>query len=395
MYRMNMTSRILTALTVGCSLTGALLLAEHILPQKQQAVVATDAQLLTEVLERVRREYVDPVEDADLLEAAVRGMVSDLDAHSEFLNELQFEHVREGATGQYSGVGLEVTLQGHDVVVISPFAGSPAARAGIKSGDIIVAIDDAPVASDELASTVQRMRGAPGSNVHLSVLRGDAALQFDVLRERLTLASVEHELLSPNVGYLKISQFHERTEPEVRTAIAALEDDNLTPLTGLVIDLRNNPGGLLDAAIEVADLFLNEGLIVSARGRAPDAVFEHYATSEHLLSDAAIVILVNGASASAAEILAGALKDHERARLVGTSTFGKGLVQTVMPLSRGQAIKLTTSRYYTPNGDYIHDRGITPDVVVRADDAQGTEDRQLRRAQRMLDKMRLVMQAAP
>ncbi|MEO0576293.1 MAG: S41 family peptidase [Pseudomonadota bacterium] len=389
-----MTSRIVTALTVGFSLTGALLLAEYILPDKRSVVASSDAQLLTEVLERVQREYVDPVEDADLLEAAVRGMVSDLDAHSEFLDELQFEHIREGASGQYSGVGLEVTLQGHDVVVITPFDDSPAARAGIKSGDIIVAIDDSPVGSDELASTVQRMRGVPGTRVHLSILRGDDTLQFDVEREQLTLASVEHRLLSPNVGYLKISQFHERTEPEVRDAIAQLGDDNLTPLNGLIIDLRNNPGGLLDAAIDVADLFLNEGLIVSARGRTPDAVFEHYATSGHLLSEASIVVLVNGASASAAEILAGALKDHERAELVGTSTFGKGLVQTVMPLSRGQAIKLTTSRYYTPNGDYIHNRGITPDVVVRVDDADGA-DRQLQRAQRMLERMRLVMQARP
>ncbi|MEL6868525.1 MAG: S41 family peptidase [Pseudomonadota bacterium] len=382
---MNMTSRMLTAITVGCALTAALLVSERLLPDKRQTALATDAQLLTEVLERVQSEYVDPIEDSVLLEAAVRGMVADLDAHSEFLDKSQFEHVREGASGRYSGVGIEVTLEDDQVTVIAPFAGSPAARAGIRSGDVVVAVDEVPVTGDALYSTVQRMRGAPGTYVSLSVLRDARTLEFSLRREQLTLASVSHRLLSPDVGYLKISQFHERTVTEVRAAVQSLEDSNLTPLGGLIIDLRNNPGGLLDAAIDVADLFLDEGLIVSARGRAADAVFEHHATPGMLLAQTQLVVLVNGASASAAEILAGALHDHQRAQLVGSSTFGKGLVQTVMPLSRGQAIKLTTSRYYTPNGDYIHDRGITPDIVVRdSNTASDADDKQLQRAQREL-----------
>ena len=276
-----------------------------------------------------------------------------------------------------------MTLEDDQVTVIAPFAGSPAARAGIRSGDVVVAVDDVPVTGDALYSTVQRMRGTPGTYVSLSVLRDARTLEFSLRREQLTLASVSHRLLSPDVGYLKISQFHERTVTEVRAAVQSLEDTNLTPLGGLIIDLRNNPGGLLDAAIDVADLFLDEGLIVSARGRAAEAVFEHHATPGMLLVQTQLVVLVNGASASAAEILAGALHDHQRAQLVGSSTFGKGLVQTVMPLSRGQAIKLTTSRYYTPNGDYIHDRGITPDIVVRdSNTASDADDKQLQRAGR-------------
>jgi carboxyl-terminal processing protease len=199
----------------------------------------------------------------------------------------------------------------------------------------------------------------------------------------------------PNIGYIRISQFQETTVSQVRSALTALASENLTPLSGLVIDLRNNPGGLLDSAVEVADLFLDEGVIVSARGRTDDARFEHHAKRGSLVKDADMMILVNGASASAAEIVAGALQDHGRARLVGTSTFGKGLVQTVMPLSHGQAIKITTSRYFTPSGRYIQNKGITPDIVVKDDTPHDGEDKQLLRALNELRKTRLVMNDTP
>ncbi|MEM6818222.1 MAG: S41 family peptidase [Pseudomonadota bacterium] len=366
---------------VGLTLALALVAGDRLILQRDSntAIAARPSPLLNEVLERVHRDYVDPVDDSELMEAAVRGMVADLDPHSEFLDAGAFEDVRSGAEGSYSGVGLEVALREGDVTVITPFDGSPAQRAGIRAGDIILAIDETAVSTTALQETVSRMRGPSGSEVTLSVLRdgSDAPLRFNLERERLTVESVKGTLLAPDVGHLVIRQFHTRTAVELELVLRELTEENLTPLRSIVLDLRNNPGGLLDSAIAVTDLFLDEGLIVSARGRGDDAAFEYLATRGSLLPEAEMVVLVNGASASAAEIVAGALKDHERARLIGTSTFGKGLVQTVMPLSRGRAIKLTTSRYYTPDGHYIHDRGITPDIVVRDN---GGDDRQLERA---------------
>ncbi len=393
---MSLLSRAFIAIIVGLSLGLTLTLGSHIAREPAPSREDGEARLLAEVLERVRREYVDPVDDARLMEAAIRGMVADLDAHSQFLDQNEFDDIRVGATGRYSGVGLEVVLRGHDVTVISPFADSPAERAGIRSGDIIIAIDDQPVDGDELFETVQRMRGAPGTEVRLSVLRESVAdpLQFLLHRQRLSVNSVEAKLLLPDIGYIRISQFQEMTPMQLVSALSALASENLTPLSGLVLDLRNNPGGLLDAAVEVADLFLDEGVIVSARGRTDDARFEHYAKRGSLVNDAEILVLVNGASASAAEIVAGALQDHNRARLIGTSTFGKGLVQTVMPLSHGQAIKITTSRYFTPSGRYIQNKGITPDIVIKDTTPHDGDDKQLQRALSELNNTRLVLNDA-
>lgn len=378
---MSIFSRVGIAAMVGLTLAFALVAGDRLVlhKQRQAAPTVVAEPLLNEVLDRVRREYVDPVDDAELMEAAVRGLVSDLDPHSEFLNAIEFEDIRSDAEGSYSGVGLEVTLRNSQVTVIAPFENSPAERAGIRSGDQILAIDDLAVPLDTLHETVSRMRGPAGSEVTLSILRegSEYPLRFTLTREALEIASVRGELMAPDIALVEIRQFHGRTAGELEIEIARLGEENLTPLQGLIIDLRNNPGGLLDAAVAVTDLFLDQGLIVSARGRGDDAGFEFEATNGSLLRDTEIIVLVNGASASAAEIMAGALKDHQRAELIGTSTFGKGLVQTVMPLSHGRAIKLTTSRYYTPNGQFIHDRGITPDIVVR--DA-GPGDRQLNRA---------------
>ncbi|MEO0347196.1 MAG: S41 family peptidase [Pseudomonadota bacterium] len=391
---MSLGSRAFIAVLVGVALGLTLTTAGRVMAPESPVNAARDARLLHEVLERVQREYVDPIDDERLMEAAVRGMVADLDAHSQFLDADEFEDIRVGATGRYSGVGLEVTLQGRDVVVIAPFADSPAARAGIQPGDVIIAINERPVSGTELFETVQRMRGPAGSPVHLTVMRPEvtAPLEFRVERESLQIASVAGSLLAPGIGYASVSQFHEATAQELSRLLRNLERENLTPLAGLILDLRNNPGGLLDAAADVADLFLDGGVIVSARGRTEDAAFELRAQRGSLVSETEILVLVNGASASAAEIVAGALQDHERARLLGTSTFGKGLVQTVMPLRDGQAIKLTTSRYYTPDGHYIQDRGITPDIVVRNSDAD--DDRQLARALATLGHRRLVQHTA-
>ncbi|MEM8546967.1 MAG: S41 family peptidase [Pseudomonadota bacterium] len=383
---MTLWTRIITALAVGVALTLALLMGERLVPRP--AAPTSDAGLLREVIGHVQRDYVDPVDDQQLLRAAVRGIVADLDAHSAFLDEREFADVRSGATGRYSGVGLELTQQGETIIVMNAMADSPAGRAGVQHGDVVAAIDGIAVAGLPLTRIVRQLRGPAGSSVTLGLTRAAVSLEVELVRDEVVMISARHRRLPDDIGYLHIRQFHERTTREVQASLSQLQDGER--LQGLVIDLRNNPGGLLDAAVEVADLFLDSGVIVSARGRTADARFSYTAAPGTALGQVPIVILVNGASASGAEILAGALRDHDRAVLLGTSTFGKGLVQTVMPLSDGQAIKLSTSRYYTPAGDYIHERGLTPDIVVQPG-ALNT-DAQLQRA---VDWLRNAGMSAP
>ena len=330
------------------------------------------ARLFAEVMERVKHDYVQPVDESVLLEAAIRGMVEGLDAHSQFLDQEEYRDIRISTSGHYSGVGIEVSTLGAELKVIAPIDNTPAERAGIRSGDTILSVDGVAVDPERLHDTIARMRGRPGTPVRLTIEResGDEPLLFTMQRESIQVASVRHELISPSYGYIRLSQFNETTPDELARAIDDLTDQstrrNGTALTGLVLDLRNNPGGILDAAVDVSDLFLDSGVIVTADGRTPEARFTRRARRGDILDGTSIVVLVNEGSASAAEIVAGALQDHRRALIVGTSTFGKGLVQTVMPLSDGRALKLTTSRYYTPSGDSIHQRGISPDVFVEA-----------------------------
>jgi carboxyl-terminal processing protease len=318
----------------------------------------------------VRQDYVDNIDDHALMESAIRGMVSALDPHSAFLDSDEYDEIRISTTGAYSGVGIEVTMEDGAVRVVAPIDGTPAARAGIQAGDIIVSIDDVPVDTEGLSDAINRMRGKPGSTVKVSVTRSqvDHPLDFVLERSNVQVHSVKQELLEPGYGYVRITHFSETTPSDLTKAIAQLKSGSpQSKLKGLVLDLRNNPGGVLEAAVSVSDAFLDDGAIVTANGRAADSKFEMDATPGDLIDGAAIVVLVNGGSASASEIVAGALKDHSRATLIGRTTFGKGSVQTVMPLSDGRAIKLTTSRYYTPSGASIHDKGIDPDIVVERD----------------------------
>ena len=322
------------------------------------------AMQFAEVMERVKREYVEPVDNAELLDAAIRGMVADLDAHSEFLDANEYRDIRISTTGTYTGIGIEVTEKGGGLRVISPMAGSPAARSGIRSGDEIVAVDGHVVEPENLQESMGRMRGRAGSRITVTVDREGETITHDMRREVIRVASVHHELLDNAYGYARVNHFSESTARELSRAIDTMVDEKDGELEGLVLDLRNNPGGVLDAAVDVSDLFLDSGIIVSAEGRTPDSRFRRSAHRGDVLDGVQMIVLVNEGSASASEIVAGALQDHGRASVVGTATFGKGLVQTVMPLSRGRAIKLTTSRYYTPSGDSIHETGITPDVFV-------------------------------
>ncbi len=357
-----------TVLGVGLSLGGGLL------PGREKPADAEltweQTQLIKEVIDRVRRDFVEPVDETELMDSAIRGMVSGLDRHSEFLDAEEYKDIRNSTSGKYSGIGLEVSTQDGAILVIAPIDGTPAQRAGILSGDEIIEIDGVSVRNEGLNEAIKKMRGRPGTPLTLRVRRAefDDPLTFHLTRQKITVASVRHEVLKPAYGYVRISQFNESTADELSGAIDEMTDEvhehSGDMLAGLIIDLRNNPGGILDAAVEVADLFLDDGIIVSAEGRTPESRFRHDAQAGDIMDGGAIVVLVNGGSASASEIVAGALQDHGRAPIVGTTTFGKGLVQTVMPLSKGRAIKLTTSHYYTPSGVSIHETGITPDIIV-------------------------------
>lgn len=371
---MSLKTRGILVVIVGTVLGLSLSLGGTLLNQQQRALPEDltweQARLFAEVMERVKRDYVDPIDDRTLVESAIRGMVSGLDRHSQFLDANEYEEIRISTTGSYSGVGIEVSTVDDSIVVIAPIDDTPAQRAGIQSGDKIVAIDGTIVDIENHNQIIGKMRGRAGTQVIVSVARNEAEnwLVFSLTRELIKVASVYQEVLKPEFGYLRISQFNETTAEEVSTAIDEMMDEVKSEtgqmLGGLVLDLRNNPGGILDAAVDVSDLFLDSGVIVTADGRTPESRFTHDANRGDILDGAVMVVLVNEGSASASEIVAGALQDHNRALVLGTSTFGKGLVQTVMPLSKGRAIKLTTSRYYTPSGDSIHEIGIEPDVFI-------------------------------
>ena len=359
-----------TVMGLSLSFSGGLMANRQPTGDEERAL--EQARLFAEVMQRVKREYVETVDDSELLDAAIRGMVGDLDAHSEFLDADEYRDIRISTTGSYSGIGIEVNEKDGVITVITPMAGSPAARSGIRSGDHIIAVDGKAVDPDNLHETMTNMRGRAGTKISITVDRGGEAIVNEMRREVIRVASVHYELINPSYGYVRVNQFSETTARELSRAIDTMQDENDGMLEGLVMDLRNNPGGVLDAAVDVSDLFLDSGVIVSADGRTADSRFRRSAHRGDVLDGADMIVLVNQGSASASEIVAGALQDHGRATVIGTPTFGKGLVQTVMPLSKGRAIKLTTSRYYTPSGDSIHETGITPDVFV--EDTPGFPD---------------------
>jgi carboxyl-terminal processing protease len=337
-----------------------------------------DARLMAELIERVKDEYVDAVDDHELMQHAIRGMVSGLDSHSAFLDARELESLRISSEGRYSGIGIEVSYEDGAIVVIAPIEGSPAERAGLRTGDAIIAIDGHAVRPAGLEESIARMRGEPGTRVRVTIERDDLDEPVDhvIERVRINVPSVRRSLLEPGYGYLRIAQFSETTPSELVDRFAELLRESGRPLDGLVLDLRGNPGGVLEAGVAVADEFLDSGLIVAASGRSTDSRFHMDATPGDITGGARIAVLVNGGSASASEIVAGALRDHGRAVLIGRTTFGKGSVQTILPLEGGQALKLTTSLYYTPSGASIDGKGIVPDVVLPRRDGEGRSPRE-------------------
>ena len=327
-----------------------------------------DLRLFAEIFSMIKRDYVESVDDATLLKNAVRGMLSGLDPHSAYLDADSFHDINVDTRGEFGGLGIEVTLEDGVIRVVAPLDGTPAERAGILSGDLIIRLDGMTVKGDSLDKAVEKMRGAPGSEITLTIARDGVDAPFDVTLKRavIQLHSVRGEVLEDRYGYARISQFQSGTGASLRRQIERLEEKAGGSLAGLILDLRNNPGGVLDGAVEVTDLFVKEGVIVSTRGRSADAAYTFNATGRDVLNGAPLVVLVNQGSASASEIVAGALQDHHRGLILGTRTFGKGSVQTVLPMRNGAAaLKLTTARYYTPNNRSIQAIGIEPDILSR------------------------------
>ena len=321
-------------------------------------------KLFGDVFERVRADYVEDVTDEQLIEYAIEGMLANLDPHSSYLDARSYRDMQVNTRGEFGGLGIEVTMEGGYVKVVSPIDDTPAFRAGVKSGDLITHLDGEHVQGLTLAQAVEKMRGLVDTDIRLTVLReGEPPFDITITRDVIQIRSVRSHL-EGEIGYVRITAFNEQTSTGLQSAMEKFEDELGPDLKGVVVDLRNNPGGLLEQAISVSDAFLDQGEIVSTRGRHTDDAQRFNARDGDLANGLPVVVLINGGSASASEIVAGALQDHGRAIIMGTQTFGKGSVQTIIPLAGHGAIRLTTSRYYTPSGGSIQGTGITPDIVV-------------------------------
>ncbi|MEM9601517.1 MAG: S41 family peptidase [Pseudomonadota bacterium] len=355
---------VLIGVLIGASLT----LGHSVLATRNDpgAIPIDQLRTFTDVFTRIKRNYVEEVSDEDLLELAIRGMLSGLDPHSAYLDEEQYNELRIGTSGEFGGLGIEVGMEDGFVKVVSPIDDTPAQRAGVLAGDLIIRLDDKSVKGLSLNDAVKLMRGKPGSPISLTIVRegADAPLTIEVVRDIIQVSSVRDRLIEGGFGYVRISSFQNKTTRNLVSSVRELTDRHGDDLRGLVLDLRNNPGGVLSAAVGVSDAFLEEGLVVYTDGRDRDNHLSYSARRGDILNGAPLVVLVNQGSASASEIVAGALQDHRRAIILGHTTFGKGSVQTIQDLPNGGAVKLTTARYYTPDGRSIQAEGIVPDIEV-------------------------------
>ncbi|MEE8635017.1 MAG: S41 family peptidase [Acidiferrobacterales bacterium] len=369
---MKIATRYVLVLLLGVFIGAGFTLDTAVLAKREgEQVVSTTLPLdelrtFTEVFSKIKSDYVEDVADKKLLEDAIGGMLAGLDPHSTYLDPEGYKDVRIGTEGQFGGLGIEVTMENGFVKVVSPIEDTPAARAGLQPGDLIVRLDDQAVKGMSLSDAVKLMRGKPGSDITLTVVREgeNQPLKITVTRAVIKIRSVKSRLLEPGYGYIRITQFQANTTKNMKTSLSKLEKENGGKLKGVVLDLRNNPGGVLNAAVSVSDAFLKKGIIVYTEGRVADSKLTFEAQPDQVLEGAPLVVLVNGGSASASEIVAGALQDNGRAVIMGTKTFGKGSVQTIMPMSNGAALKLTTARYFTPSGRSIQATGIEPDIVT-------------------------------
>jgi len=357
---------LLMGLTLGVSLTlGQSVFAERG-NSNANALPLEELRAFTEVFANIKNNYVEDTTDKELLENAIRGMLSGLDPHSAYLDTDAYKELQVGTSGEFGGLGIEVSMEDGFVRVVSPIDDTPADRAGIKAGDLIIRLDDTPVKGLTLREAVTLMRGKPGSKILLTVVRNgvNKPLKIAITRAVVQVKSVKFRSLEPGYGYVRITQFQSHTGPNLKEAISELKQENGGKLKGMILDLRNNPGGVLQAAVEVSDTFLEQGLIVYTEGRIDDSELKYKASPNDSLKGAPLIVLINSGSASASEIVAGALQDHKRAVIMGSKSFGKGSVQTILPMNNGAALKLTTARYYTPAGRSIQAEGIVPDIPL-------------------------------
>lgn len=344
------------------------------------ALPLEDLRTFAEIFDRIRNSYVEEVDDKTLFNAAIKGMLSSLDPHSAYLQEEDFTDLQESTSGKFGGLGIEVGMDNGLVRVITPIDDTPAEKAGILAGDLIVTLDGEAIVGMSLEDAINRMRGEPGTKIDLEVRREGAPelIKFTLERAEIKVASVRTEMLSGDIGYVRITQFQEKTGSELQKAVSKWLRDK--PVNGLILDLRNNPGGVLSAAVDVVNTFVSSGLIVYTEGREPMSNVRYQASAKTLLPETPVVVLINGGSASASEIVAGALQDHQRAVIVGTQSFGKGSVQTVLPVTDTAAVKLTTARYFTPNGRSIQAQGIVPDILVEQSEVTPSKQRYYKEA---------------
>lgn len=367
---------------VGASLgillsVGGMVLAEKDSVRTVEQLPLEDLKAFSEVFGQIKASYVEEVSDHDLLENAIKGMLTGLDPHSTYLDKKSFKELQEGTRGEFGGLGIEVGMEDGFVKVIAPIDDTPAKKAGVEAGDLVIRLNERPVKGMTLTDAVKVMRGKPGTDIVLTIVRDgeEKPLKITITRAIIKVVSVKNRMLEEGFGYIRIASFQSRTGENLRQAITKLKKENDSKdLKGLVLDLRNNPGGLLNAAVSVSDAFLTSGLIVYTEGRVENSKMNFKATPHDLLNGAPIVVLVNGGSASASEIVAGALQDHKRAVIMGEQSFGKGSVQTILPNNKGGAIKITTARYFTPAGRSIQAEGITPDVVLAKVKLESVDD---------------------
>ena len=364
--------RTLLILSMGLVLGVLLAVGQGVFAQKTSSpstLPLEELKTFTDVFTKIKRDYVVSVDDKTLLENAIRGMLSGLDPHSSYLDSEAYKELQVGTSGKFGGLGIEVGMEDGFVKVITPIDDTPAKRAGVEAGDLIIRLDDTPVKGMTLGDAVKVMRGEPGSEIILTIIREGAKkpLKISIIRDIIRVRSVKSRFLEEGYGYVRVTQFQSNSGDSLIDAIEKLRKDSKDDLHGLVLDLRNNPGGVLNAAVSISDAFIEDGLIVYTEGRIEDSSLKFNATPRDVLDGAPIVVLVNGGSASASEIVAGALQDHKRAVIMGSKTFGKGSVQTILPLPNNtSALKLTTARYFTPSGRSIQAQGITPDIELDA-----------------------------
>ena len=332
----------------------------------EDRVPAENIEEFVEVYKRIKEQYVDVVDDEKLFDMAIQGMVSGLDPHSSFLSQDDFNELKIGTTGKFGGLGIEITTEDSFVKVISPIDDTPAQRVGIKSGDLIIDVGGTSLKDLPISDAVKLMRGEPGTSVEITVIRKEIKepLKFNITREIIISKGVKSYLFDKKIGYVRLSNFQSNSTNDVKDAIYELNRESNNKMEGLIVDLRNNPGGVLGTAVGISDLFLTEGKIVYTKGRTYKSKLEYFASPQDIIDGLPLIVLINEGSASASEIVAGALQDHKRAMIMGTKSYGKASVQTIQELNDGSALKLTTARYYTPLGNDIHENGIKPDLVI-------------------------------